>query len=65
MYGRLSERHEDECARHLATIDLLRHIKAGEVPIWNVQVNDDNTWEIVPTELMEAPDDFADDVGTA
>lgn len=31
MYGALAEKHEQECAKHRDTVDLLRKVIAGEV----------------------------------
>ena len=55
MYGRLLEEREQEHLRHLGTLALLRSIKSGDVSLDDVEINDDNSWRIVP----EAPPEMA------
>lgn len=50
MYGKLAVRHEQECAAHLQTIDLLRRVVAGEIDSARVVVTD-NTWTLLPADV--------------
>lgn len=44
QYGRLQEKYDIECEKHIQTIAVLRALKTGQLTLDMVTVNDDNSW---------------------
>lgn len=55
MYGRLLEEREQEHNRHLGTLALLRSIKNGQISIDDVEIKDDDSWQIIAKEPPPFP----------
>lgn len=52
LYGRLTEERHREHAAHLATLEVLRKVVEGELPVSAVTVDGD-TWKLVPHEVKQ------------
>lgn len=53
IIGRLTVQHEDECAQHRRTVDILREVSKGNIRPAALKVRADHSWEII--DLPPAP----------
>lgn len=48
QHGRLVEQYQQECEKHVQTVNVLRRLKQGEINLESLTVTDDNKWTILP-----------------